>query len=160
LRMQLVGKYHLNMNNITWKIPHITPSDSTKIKMHDIIKSGTNLPIAFRSWDTYINLKLSNGTDHVRNVKLAASRERPRFALIGFKDNHHLITNNLRNLNVYLNSETYPYDYLYLDFEKYRFAHLYEMYCKFQTSYYNRRESPLLSPTEFKTKAPTIVIDL
>jgi len=34
------------------------------------------------------------------------------------------------------------------------------MYCKFQTSYYNRSESPLLSPTEFKTKAPIIVIDL
>jgi len=33
------------MTNITWKIPHITPSDSTKIKMYDIIKSGTNLPI-------------------------------------------------------------------------------------------------------------------
>jgi len=157
---QLVGKYHLNMTNITWKIPHITPSDSTKIKMYDIIKSGTNLPIAFRSWDTYINPKLSNGTNHVWNVKLAANRERPRFALIGFKDNHHLITNNLRNLKVYLNSETYPYDDLNLDFDKDRFAHLYDMYCKFQSSYYNRSESPLLSPTDFKTKAPIIVIDL
>jgi len=37
------------MTNITWKIPHITPSDSTKIHMYDIIKSKTNLPIAFRS---------------------------------------------------------------------------------------------------------------
>jgi len=66
------------MTNSTWKIPHITPIDSTKIKMHDIIKSGTNPPIAFRTWE------LSNGTDHVWNVKLAANRERTRFALIGF----------------------------------------------------------------------------
>jgi len=117
------------MTNITWKIPHITSSDSTKIKIYCIIKRGTNLPIAFRSWDTYINPKLSNETDQVWNVKLAANRERPRFALIGFKDNH-----NLRNLKVYLNSKTYPYNDLNLDFEKDRFAHLYEMYCKFQTS--------------------------
>jgi len=34
------------------------------------------------------------------------------------------------------------------------------MYCKFQTSYYNRSKSPLLSPTELKTKGPIIVIDL
>jgi len=119
-----------------------------------------NLPIAFGSLDTYINPKLSNGTDHDWNVKLAFNRERPRFALIGFKDNQHLITNNLRNLKVYLNSETYLYDDLNLDLEKDRFAHLYETYCKFQSSYYNRSESPLLSPTEFKTKAPIIVIDL
>jgi len=36
---QLVGKHHLNMTNITWKIPHKTLSDSTKIKMYDIKKS-------------------------------------------------------------------------------------------------------------------------
>jgi len=112
------------------------------------------------SWDTYIKPKLSNRTDHVRNLKLAAIRERPRFALIVFKDNHHLFTNTLRNLKVYLNSETFPYDDLNLDFEKDRFAHLYEMYCKFRTSYYNRSESLLLSLTEFKSEAPIIVIDL
>jgi len=120
------------MTNITWKIPHITPSDSTKIKMYDIIKSGTNLPIAFRSWHTYINPKLSNGTDHVWNVKLAVNRERPRFALIGFKDKHHLITNNFRNLKVYSNSETYPYDDLNLDFEIDRFAHLMKCIASFK----------------------------
>lgn len=153
-------KYQMEITNITWKIPHVTPSDSAKIKMYDIIKSGGNLPIAFRSWDTYINPKLSNGTHHVWNVKLAANRERPRFALISFIDNHNFVTNNLRNLKVYLNSETYPYDDLNVDFSKERFAHLYEMYSKFQSSYYNRSESPLLAPENFKTKAPIIVIDL
>jgi len=33
----------LEMMNITWKIPHVTPSDFAKIKMYDIIKSGVNV---------------------------------------------------------------------------------------------------------------------
>jgi len=43
--------FKLEMTNITWKIPHVTPRDFAKIKMYDIIKRGVNLPIAFRSWD-------------------------------------------------------------------------------------------------------------
>jgi len=47
--------FKLEMTNITCKIPHITPSDFEKIKIYDIIKNGVNLPIAFRSWDSYAN---------------------------------------------------------------------------------------------------------
>jgi len=43
------------MTIITWKMTHVTPSDFGKIKMYDIIKSRVNLPIAFRSWDSYVN---------------------------------------------------------------------------------------------------------
>jgi len=32
------------MTNTTWKIPHVTPSDFSKIEMYDILKSGVNLP--------------------------------------------------------------------------------------------------------------------
>jgi len=54
--------FQLEMTNVTWKIPHVTPSDFGKIKMYDIIKSGVNLPIAFRSWDSYVNPKLKYGS--------------------------------------------------------------------------------------------------
>jgi len=76
--------FRLEMTNITWKIPHVTPSDFVKIKMYDIIISAVNLPIAFRSWDSYVNPKLGFGSQHSWNVKSSANREKPRFALIGF----------------------------------------------------------------------------
>jgi len=41
--------FKLERTNITWKIPHVTPSDSAKIKKYDIIKRGVSLPVAFRS---------------------------------------------------------------------------------------------------------------
>jgi len=45
--------FKLEMMNITSKTTHVTPSDFEKIKMNDIIKSGENLSIAFRSWNSY-----------------------------------------------------------------------------------------------------------
>jgi len=66
--------FKVEMTNITWTIPHITPSDFAKIKMYDIIKSGVNLPIAFRSWDSYVNPKLGYGSQHSWKVKLSANR--------------------------------------------------------------------------------------
>jgi len=74
--------------------------------MYHIIKSGVNLPIAFRSWDSYVNPKLGYGSQHSWNVKLSANREKPRFAIVGFRLNGELITNNLSNLKVHLNSES------------------------------------------------------
>jgi len=41
--------FKLEVTNIAWKISHVTPSDFSKIKTYGFIKSGVNLPIAFRS---------------------------------------------------------------------------------------------------------------
>jgi len=44
------------------------------------------------------------GSQHSWNVKMSANREIPRFAIIGFTLNGQLITNNLSNFKVHLNS--------------------------------------------------------
>jgi len=54
-------------------------------------------------------------------------------------------------LKVHLNSESYPYD---------SESYLYEMYARFQSSYYYRESQLFLTPKEFKLKAPIIVVDL
>jgi len=86
--------------------------------MYDTIKSGVNIPMAFQSWDSYVNPKLVYGGQRSWNVKLSANLEKPRFAIIGFTLNGELITNNLSNLKVHLNSESYPYDNINVDFSK------------------------------------------
>jgi len=108
----------------TWEIPHVTPSDFAKIKMYGINKSGVNLPIALRSWDSYVNPKLGYGSQHSWNVKLSANREKQRFATIEPTLNGELVTNNSSNFRVHLNSESYPYDNLNVDFSKNQYAHL------------------------------------
>ena len=49
-----------------------------------------------------------------------------------------------------MNSDVYPYDVVFL----------YDMYSKFQQSYYLRDSQPLLTREKFKTIAPIIVIDV
>jgi len=109
---------------------------------------------------TYVNLKLGYGSQPSWKVKLSPSREEPRFAIIGFTLNGELITNNLSNFKVHLKSESYPYDNLNVDFSKKQYAHLYEMYIRFQSSYYKCGSQSFLTPNEFKFKAPVIVVDL
>lgn len=65
----------------------------------------------------------------------------------------------LTTMNLYLNSETYPYDSLNLNFDNNQYAILYEMYAQFQQSYYERENEPVLSPDKFKGIAPLVVID-
>lgn len=160
LRGTTIDGAKLTITNISWRIPHVHLSDSSKLSMIKIIKSGTTLPLAFRSWDSHYNPLLTVGTNHMWNVKLAANRERPRFLLMVLNKGEKLMNCYLSNIKVHLNSESYPYDDLNLDIEKGRYAILYEMYAKFQEMYYMKEPQPLFTSADFILKAPVIVIDL
>lgn len=150
----------LRITNISWRIPHVHLSDSSKLNMMKIIKSGTTLPLAFRSWDTHYYPKLTVGTNHIWNVKLAVNRERPRFILLALHNGENIINCDLSNIKVHLNSESYPYDDLNLNIEKGRYAVLYDMYAKFQQMYYMKEPQPLLTSSDFINRAPIIVVDV
>ena len=152
-------KLKLQINTITWKVPHIQLADFAKLQLFKSIKSGQPITMAFRTWDCHLNPTLAQGTNHLWNVKLASQNERPRFMLIGFLNNDNFVHNSLTNIKVHLNSESYPYDDLNLKFDNDRYALLYNMYSKFQQSYYMKDPQPLLNIYEFK-KQPLIVIDL
>lgn len=69
---------------------------------------------------------------------------------------------DLMDLKIYLNSESHPYESVNINFTKNQYAIPYYMYCKFQESYYHHSKSisePLLNFSDFKSKAPLIVID-
>ncbi|KAG5307264.1 MMP7 protein, partial [Acromyrmex insinuator] len=69
----------------------------------------------------------------------------------------HVVLNDVNKLELFLNSDFYPYDDMNLDF---KYAVLYDMYVKFQKSYYghNNRDA-MLSIGEFLIHGPFIVID-
>lgn len=62
------------------------------------------------------------------------------------------------NVRLYLNSDTYPYDDLNLDFDKKNYALLYDTYAKFRKSYYGNGE-PLLNTIDFLRYASIAIID-
>ncbi|XP_075150941.1 uncharacterized protein LOC142242430 [Haematobia irritans] len=149
----------LTITNIVWKVQHIQLSDYKKLSFLKTIKDGKSLPIAFRSWDCYFNPTFPGGTKHSWNVKLSANRERPRFIAFTFEKDNKFVHCNLTNIKVHLNSDTYPYDDLNLKFNQNRYAILYDMYAKFQQSFYMKEPQPLLSFSEFKEN-PIAVVDI
>lgn len=156
----------LTILDITWKMPHIQLSDFAKLEMFKIINSKHSIPIAFRSWDCHVNPVLPKSTKVLWNVKLSPQNERPRFLIIGLqkeksKEEGNIFDHcNISNLKVYLNSESYPYDDLNNRFEMGQYSVLYNMYAKFQQSFYMREPEPLLNVDEYKTYAPLIVVDV
>lgn len=147
------------ITNLSWRIPHIILSDNAKLKMMKIIRDATPLPITFRSWDCHFNPTFGGGKKHQWSVKFTSHQERPRFIIIVFEHDKKFKHCNLSNLKVHLNSVTYPYDDLNLKFDDERFIILYDMYCKFQESYYMKEPQPLLSINEFKEN-PLIIVDV
>uniref|UniRef100_A0A6P7GAF4 Uncharacterized protein LOC114335718 n=1 Tax=Diabrotica virgifera virgifera TaxID=50390 RepID=A0A6P7GAF4_DIAVI len=130
---------------IIWKMPHIQVSDSEKLRLYKFIENGSNLELAFRSWE-YHEIPLVPETMKFNwNVKTTSLLERPRFVLFALqtakknaiKENaSHFNHCHITNLKLFLNSEMYPYDNVNLNFDKRHFAIAYEMYAQFQRSYY------------------------
>ena len=149
----------MKISNIIWKVPHIQLSDSHRLSRLRTINSKRPLNISFRSWDVYHNPSLAQTTNLLWNVKLAGDNERPRYILLGFYHNNALTHSNLTNVKVHLNSDSYPYEDLQIRFDLHRFALLYEMYAKFQQSYYGLTPQPLLTYEQF-ANAPIVGLDV
>lgn len=163
------GKFVIN--KIQWRMPHIQVSDVEKLKLLKYIDRKQPIPLNFRSWEIYEYPTLPVTDKHVWAVKASTQIQTPRYIIIGFqtkrnnvinKDMSHFDHCNLTDLKVYLNSECYPYENLNINFNENQYAILYYMYSKFQESYYQNSKAicePLLSFSEFKSRAPLIVID-
>ncbi|XP_071632849.1 uncharacterized protein [Temnothorax longispinosus] len=143
----------ITLLKVQWRMPHVVLNDVNKLSLLRTLESGRYLSMGFRSWDLYAYSLLQTTNRHLWAVKSATQLEEPRyviFALQTGKSNNLLKhasefdDGNLTNVKLYLNSDFYPYDDMNLDFEKRRTAILYEMYAKFQKSYYGcERENAL-----------------
>lgn len=159
----------IELQKIVWKMPHLQVSDVEKLQLMNVINDGINLEIPFRSWELHEYPVLPTTNIHTWNIKASNQLEKPRYVIFGLqtgrknnmkKNMSHFDHCNLSNIKLYLNSNVYPYDNLNLNFKKNQWAILYEMYARFQQSYYQKESSePCLSINEFLTKAPLVVID-
>lgn len=155
------------LTKICWDMPLITVSDSERLRLLKILKNDTPLSIPFRAWQLYEYPSLPAAKQIMWNVTTTNKLRKPRYVIIGFqtartgidKDNSQFDHCNITDLKVFLNDEFYPYNNLNLDIANGKYAIMYEMYSKFQSSYYNKTNQPLLRRNEFIEKAPLFVID-
>lgn len=158
----------VKLDQVSWKIPHISVGDAQRLKLLQYLQKSVTMEIPFRSWELHEYPLLNKTHSHTWGIKSASQMEKPRFIIFGFQTNRNNdVTQNkslfdhckLTNIKLHVGSTMYPYDNLHLDFSKNRYAILFEMYARFQQSYYGSTSEPLFTPKEFYTLAPLAVID-
>lgn len=160
---------NVKLTKLSWRIPYVTLSNAQQITMLKHMRKGTSIPVQYRTWELHEYPTLPKSKKHSWTVKTASQIEKPRYVIVGFqtgKKNNlkeyacHFDHCTLSNLKLHLNSMSYPYDDLKLDINNNQYAVLYEMYSRFQESYYNTNPSqPLFTKLQFKKYAPIIVVD-
>lgn len=158
----------IEITKLAWKVPHITLSDSEKIKLFERLNRNSEIAIAFRQWELYDMPTLKRGKSEVWPIKVSSQLEKPRWMLIAFQQNHRdnkqkaagdFISASITNLRTHLNANIYPYEDMKLNFTTGDYQAAYWNYINFQSNYYGTpRNEPLFSYEEFK-QCPIFVID-
>ena len=116
-----VQKGKITNLKITWSIPHITVSDYEKLKLLETTEKNIPLEIAYRRWELFRYPQLPETHSFTWVLKSSTFLEKPRFVIFGFQtDRNNNLTKdaskfdhcNLKNIKLYLNSQSYPYENL------------------------------------------------
>lgn len=144
---ELAEAYKISLTKLEWMLPYIKVADSRKVQLLNYVTKDTPTPISFRTWELYEYPLLPRAPKIIWTVKCSTQLEKPRFVIIGFQSfRRNYITAdgsafdhcNIRDVKLFLKSQSYPYGNLNLDIAHNQYALLYNMYADFQTSYYNK----------------------
>lgn len=162
----------IEITKIQWRMPHVSVSDEQKLKLLQIVDKKLDVPLHYRTWELYEYPVLPRTDKQIWSVKASSQLNTPRYVVIGFQTNRQNRIQadksrfdhcQLTDLKVFLNSESYPYENLNVNFTNQQIAVLYDMYARFQESFYHDRPAccaaPMLTLEEFRQNAPIIVID-
>lgn len=158
----------ITLDKLSWRIPYVTLSDEQRVALLKQLNRGTSIPVEYRSWELYEHPALPKTTRQSWAVKTSSQLEKPRYVIVAFQTGRkgnmkvnasHFDHCNLTNLKLHLNSVNFPYDDMNLNFSKNRIAVLYDMYARFQESYYGASPRPLFDRTQFEQYAPLVVVD-
>jgi len=153
----------VKITKLHWRVPHITVTEAVKLKLLKLINANKPIAIPFRQWELQDYPKLPVADRHTWTVKVTSQLEKPRYVVLAFqtarkndisKDMACFDACNLKNLRVYLNSQYFPYENVLGDM-----CIFYDMFARFQTSYYGKNPSPVVDLENFKSKVPLYVVD-
>lgn len=155
----------LKINSIHWRVPHVTVSDPFRVKLLAMVEKDAPIHLPFRSWELHEYPTLPQTTRQSWTIKTSSQLEKPRYVVIAFqtarknqlkKDMSQFDACDLTNVKLYLNSQYYPYDNIHGDLSIF-----YEMFFRFQSSYYGAHQTPqpIVDLETFKSKTPLYVVD-
>ncbi|XP_071056441.1 uncharacterized protein [Onthophagus taurus] len=133
---------------------HVYPSPSIKIRLLDGLNKNSNIAVPFRKWTFYELPSMRRGNKEIWPVTSTTNRGRPQYVIVAFQTNRKDQPNsdctlfdhlNIIDLKVYLNSYSYPFESMNLDFTKENYVELYKMYTEFQPYIWeSNRKQPIM----------------
>lgn len=161
-------EWKLELEKIVWRVPHVRLADEKRISLLRVLDSDRDIVLPFRNWEMHEYPILPTARRQTWAVKTSSHLEKPRYIIFALQTSKRCNVSadagsfdhcDISNIKLFLNSQFFPYDNLNVQFSRDKYAMLYDMYAKFQSSYYGRTNSPLLSPEKFKNHSPIVVID-
>lgn len=161
-------EWKLDLQKVVWRVPHVRLSDEHRLTLLKQLDSDRIIALPFRRWEMHEYPILPTSQRHSWTIKTSTQLEKPRYIIFALQTakKNDILKNcstfdhcEITNIKLFLNSHFFPYDMINASFMKNKFRVLYDMYSKFQSSYYGKRDSPLLSPADFISTYPIFVID-
>jgi hypothetical protein len=161
----------VNVQKISWFMPHVLPADAEKFQLYKTIESKSKLPVAFRMRQCDA-IAVPQSTSFTWRLSVKSSPEKPRYIIVGFqtdKDsdqtkNPSLFDNvDVTNMYVLLNSTRYPMVDYNQSFAKQQFSRAYGDAASFRARFYNMDElvsNPNITPSDYKTLYPLFVFNV
>ncbi|MGP1911496.1 MAG: hypothetical protein ACTS4T_01695 [Candidatus Hodgkinia cicadicola] len=140
----------LELSKIHWKMPYVRVSNAYRLPLLQHIERDSALVMPFRSWQLHEYPILPATTRHSWTLKTSSQLEKPRYVVLAFQTARKKnVEQNMSefdhcklvNVKLFLNDKYFPYDNLNQDITKDRYALFYDMYARFQTSYYHREKA-------------------
>jgi hypothetical protein len=158
----------ITINKLTWRMPYVDVSDSARLELLRELQEDKPIQMGFRSWLAFEKSLNPDSRKIEWQVQTTSHLERPRYVLLGLQTNKQDIATadafnldhcNIRDVKLFLNKKTYPYENLNLDMSKKNGALLWEMFCNFRQSYYGKDRAPMIKQRQFMSFMPLVVID-
>lgn len=161
----------VNIDRISWFMPHIIPADLEKMQLYKTIESKATLPLAFRArqCDT---IPVPQSTTFNWRLGVKTSPEKPRYILVAFQTNRdgdqernssifdHC---DLKNMYIMMNQERYPAVDYNLSFPNQQFSRAYLDAATFSEKFYGMDQlvtQSNITPSDFKDLFPIMVFDV
>lgn len=170
-RANAVGAGKVNIDRISWFMPHIIPADMERMQLYKTIETKTTLPVAFRArqCDT---ITVPRSTTFSWRLSVKTSPEKPRYILVGFQTdrdgdqeaNPSIFDHcDLKNMYIMMNQERYPAVDYNLSFPNQQFSRAYYNTATFSEKFYGMDQlvtQSNITPSDFKDLFPIMVFDV
>ena len=132
------------IENISWMMPKVKPSDGDKYQLYKTIESKATLEVGFRMRQC-TSIALPQTQRYTWQLGVRSVPEKPRYIMIALetgKSNDEMKNTatfdhcELTNIYVLLNNERYPAIDFNADLAKYKYENLYKSFCDFMQKFY------------------------